>query len=425
MNIIKTVLIVLIFSSSVVPMLFAGEPLTWQDCVREAAINNPDLISAAEVIQQKTSDKFSAQSELLPQVTGSAGASRAEATSSAASSTIRNSYSYGVDGTQLIFDGLKTVNDINAATENVKSARENYRFISSEVRFALRTAFADLLKAQALINVAEDIWKIRRSNLELITLRYMSGLEHKGALLTAEANAAQASYDLAKARRDMVYSQKELARQMGQEGFAPMLVEGNFIVRDTAEVKPDFMEIIKTNPSVLKAAATKNAALFSKKSAIGSFLPEISGNAGAGRSGKSLAPQNNQWNFGATLSVPIFEGGLKLAQLSQADATYKKAMADENSVRNTAIVSLEETWAVLQNTMENVDVNAKLLNAYEVRAKISEAQYSTGFMTFDNWIIIQDDLVSAKKAYLNAHADALIAEAGWIYAKGETLEYAQ
>ena len=403
----------------------AEEALTWEDCVREAAKNNPDLISAQEVIKQEKATKFSTQSGLLPQVTGSVDASRAETTSSVTSSTIKNSFSYGVDGTQLIFDGFQTLNDINAATENEKAAKENYRFISSEVRLNLRSAFVNLLKSQELINVAEDILRIRRSNLELITLSYVSGLEHRGALMTAEANAAQAKYELAQAKRAVTFTQKQLAEQMGERDFRPMSVQGEFVVRDTAQEKPDFLEVIKTNPSILKAAATKNAALFSKISAIGSFAPEITGTASAGRSGKSWVPKNNQWNFGAALSMPIFEGGLKLAQLSEADATYKKAVADEESTRNAAIVTLEQTWAALQDTIENVNVNYEILRASEERAKISEAQYSTGFITFDNWIIIQNDLVSAKKAYLQAEANALTAEANWIQAKGETLEYAQ
>ena len=89
-----------------------------------------------------------------------------------------------------MFDGLKTVNNVNAARENIKASQQSYRFTSTQVRLRLRTAFVNLLKAQELIHVAEDIVKIRRGNLELITLRYESGLEHKGALLTAEANLA-------------------------------------------------------------------------------------------------------------------------------------------------------------------------------------------------------------------------------------------
>jgi outer membrane protein TolC len=63
------------------------------------------------------------------------------------------------------------------------------------------------------------------------------------------------------------------------------------------------------------------------------------------------------------------------------------------------------------------------LTATEERSKIAQAQYSIGLMSYDNWTIIEDDLVSAKKNLLNAQAAALLAEANWILAKGETLEH--
>ena len=79
----------------------------------------------------------------------------------------------------------------------------------------------------------------------------------------------------------------------------------------------------------------------------------------------------------------------------------------------------------MQDAIESVDVQLKSLDAAQERSKIAQAQYSTGFINFDNWIIIENDLVSAKKSYLQAQANALLAEANWIQAKGETLEYAQ
>jgi outer membrane protein TolC len=96
---------------------------------------------------------------------------------------------------------------------------------------------------------------------------------------------------------------------------------------------------------------------------------------------------------------------------------------NERSARDSAILILEETWATLQDTIENVGVQNKSLIATEERSKIAQAQYSTGFITFDNWIIIEDNLVKAKKAFLDAQASKLYAEANWIQAKGETLEY--
>jgi outer membrane protein TolC len=183
--------------------------------------------------------------------------------------------------------------------------------------------------------------------------------------------------------------------------------------------------LINNNPSFLQAVAKKNAAAFSIKSAYANFSPEIYGDAGAGKRGSSWPAQNDQWNLGLTLTMPLFEGGLKTAQVNQARALYNQRIADEKTTKDTALVLLEQTWAALQDSIEIVDVRQKLLNAANERSKIAEAQYSTGFITFDNWIIIENDLVSAKKAYLNSQADALFAEAGWIQAKGETLEYAQ
>ena len=122
--------------------------------------------------------------------------------------------------------------------------------------------------------------------------------------------------------------------------------------------------------------------------------------------------------------MPLFEGGLKTAQLAQARAAYRQADADERGARDTAVVNLERTWAALQDALETVDVRRRSLEASEERSKIAQAQYSTGFIAFDDWIIIENTLVEAKKSYLEGRADALLAEAAWTQAKGETLEYA-
>jgi hypothetical protein len=76
------------------------------------------------------------------------------------------------------------------------------------------------------------------------------------------------------------------------------------------------------------------------------------------------------------------------------------------------------------DAIDNVKVQKKFLVADEERAKIAEGQYSLGLIQFDSWTIIEDSLVKAKKAFIDAEASALQAEAGWIQAKGETLEYA-
>jgi len=423
---LKLYLILILFCLVSSGRVEAEETLTWQGCIKEAAKNHPDLIAAQEVIKQSQASKKITASALFPQIDSNLSASTAKTSSGEGDSATHktsDSYSYGVTGTQLLFDGLKTINNVNAAKENIKASQQSYKFTSTEVRLRLRTAFINLLRAQELIQVTEDIVKIRRDNFELITLRYESGLEHKGALLTAEANLSEANFELAQAKRDVELAQRQLTKEMGRTEFVPMAVKGDFTVVDAAKERPNLEAMANSNPSLRQLTAQKNAAAFNIKSAYANFFPVLTGSAGANRSGSHWLPQGDQWNTGLSVSLPIFEGGLRLAQVSQAQGLFNQLKENERSTRDGIIVNLEQTWTALQDAIETVTVQDKQLIATQERSKIAEAEYATGFINYDNWTIIEDNLVSAKTRYLNAQANALLAEANWVQAKGEVLEY--
>ena len=396
----------------------AQELLTWGQCIQEAAKNHPDLIAAQQIVKQSEASKQQTASGLFPQVNANLSAQTAKSSGQAT-----DTYGYGVSGTQLIFDGIKTINNVKAASENIAAAKQGFRFTSVTVRFRLRSAFIDLLKAQEMLRIAEEIYQIRRGNLELITLRYESGLEHKGALLTAEADLADAKYGISQTKRAVQVAQGELVKEMGRKQFAPLHVQGDLQVKDSAAEEPDFKLLAKNNPSWQQLTAKKRAAEFSLKSAYANYFPEVTGSAGASRTGDRWAPRDKQWDLGVSLSLPLFEGGLRIAQVSEARALVKQLEENERSAQDAAILSLQQNWAALQDAIENVAVQNKALMATQERSKIAQAQYSIGFVSFDNWTIIEDNLVKAKRDYLNAQEAALLAEAKWIQAKGEVLEY--
>jgi outer membrane protein TolC len=166
-RILKVFIFTILFLSILAPKLRAEQVLTWRDCIRQALKNHPDLISAQEGINQSVASKEITKSGLLPQVSVSSGVST-EKSDTQSSST--KSYNYGASASQLIFDGFKTTDQIQAAAENIKVSQEAYRFTSTEIRLRLRIAFINLLRAQQMLKVAEDISKIRRNNLILISL---------------------------------------------------------------------------------------------------------------------------------------------------------------------------------------------------------------------------------------------------------------
>lgn len=422
----KTVLLVSVFSLFFTAAYCAE--LTWKDCVSETLKNSYELKSAHERAVQTKAQGWSSFASALPQISVSAGATRNGSAFQGDnyqffSTTQNDSVSYGISGRQLIFDGLSTLHEMLAQSENSKAAEENYKITSASIRQELVQAFAGLLKAQKLVDISTDILKLRKSQLNDIKLRYQAGREHKGSYMNTEASYAQAEYSLNQATRSLALAKSQLRNVIGRVGLDDITVTGDFSISEEMATNPDFEKLYKESPACLALTAQTNASDDNAKAAIGSFLPSVYVNGSAGRQDDSWPPQGKvNWTAGVSLSLPIFEGGALIAKTVQTQSALAQARADEIIGKEKVIQTLMSSWSGLKDSYEFSSVQEKFLAAALERAKIADAQYATGLTAFDSWTIIQDSLVSAKNSYLNAQTNLLNTEAAWIQAKGGTLE---
>lgn len=414
----NNILISFAFLSFCIYPLHAAEILTWKQCVQETLAHNPDMKQSKENLLKARANKRSTVSFLYPQISGSVR----ETTSKTEDSEKSTGYSYGVSGSQLLFDGFKSIYQVAEANKNLESAQMQYEEASSGVRLRLRRAFISLLKAYKLIKLTKSIARRRTKSLRLVRLRYEAGREHKGAYLTAVANDRQARFEVEQAKRNIKIAARRLVKELGRDNVSMVNVKGKLLLDAKYEKKPDKDKLILNNPSLRKSAANKEASLYSLKSTRADLLPAISASGSASKSDSEWQPETYQWSAGVSLSLPLFQGGRNMAAIAYANAAYEQSRAQEESARLEIMLSLEETWNNLLDAKGHTWVQKKFLDAAYERAKIAEAQYSTGLLSFDNWIIIEDDLIRTKKTYLNAQADALIAEAEWLGAQGKTLE---
>lgn len=396
-------------------------PLTWADCLREAAQHHPDLISAKESVTQQQEAQTIAASGRWPQASADLGATSSWSSRSGSG----NAYSYGVSASQLLFDGFKAANTVRSSKENVKAAEAGYLFTSAGVRYRLRSAFIDLLKAQELQSLTQEIARIRKSNLDLIELRYKAGMEHKGALLTARANAAQAQSGIDSAARDLESARQQMIKELGRTQLTAVSVSGVLDAGETDVQKPDLAALALHNPSLQRISAQKRSAGFSLNADRGDFWPTVSLSGDVSRSDTRWPAEDQGSSAGVRVSLPLFAGGARVARLNQARSVYRQMAEEERSIKDGIILTLEQSWNVYRDAVDAVGIQKNFLDATEERAKIARQQYTVGLVTFDNWTIIEDGLVSGKRSYLDAQAGALLAEAAWVQAKGETLEYAK
>lgn len=439
---IKILLIILFLSALLLDKALAEETLLWQDCVKEAKKDHPDLVSALEKIKQAKATKEITRSAYLPQLGfdaseitskrpsfGVAGSSVELVSSPTSGSSGGNNrsttYQFEATAQQLLFDGFKTSYDLSTNERNITAAKYFYDVTSSNIRLRLRTAYVNLLTAQEYLKVTEDIEARRKQTLEMVRLRYEGGREHKGSLMTSEADLTQAIYEVAEASRNIYLYQRQLTKELGRSKFTLVDAVGDFEVREQARMLPNFENIAETSPLLNQLIAQKEAAKFGLRSAYANFFPQIYASGSAGNTNTRWPPDKNQYSIGTSITFPIFDGGNRIATADKAKGALGQAQADEKSGRDGVIFTLANAWTQLQDTIDKVEVQKKSLEATTERAKIAEAEYSIGLLLYDNWIIIENNLVSAKKSYVTAQNAALVAEAAWVQAKGGTLDYDQ
>ncbi len=392
--------------------------MTWEDCVAEAKRTNSDLLAAEASVRSARADEGKTSSALYPQVSGRVSANRSKSSGEEAG----DSYGYSISASQLLFDGLKTWYDRDRQEQNTIAAEADYDSTSANVRQSLRDAFIELLRAQELVRMSEDIARRRKQQADLIDLRYNAGREHKGAFLTAQANLKSAEADLASARRSVLTAQRNLHAVLGRETFTPLKAKGEFDLAPLPPSQPDLEALLETLPAVRKSVASKTASEYSLKSARADFSPSLSASGSWGKSGGDWPPGDESWSVGLSLSVPIFEGTSKFYELKGARASLDNAEASLKSQLETSLYSLYRAYHSLLTAYDRVTVQEMYYEAGKERSRIGMAQYTTGLLNFDNWIIIEDDLVKSEKSLVQARADALLAEAEWFSVKGTRLE---
>ncbi len=395
---------------------------TWSECVTAAMRNNAELLSYREGVVQKKAQYGITRSSILPQISaGVSGEKNLKKNSS--ESTSEKNYSYSLQAKQLLFDGFKSRYDLKGADADIKESENSYLVMSVSVRFELRKAFVTLYKNQSMLEIREEILKRRKHVMELVKMKYNAGTEHRGSYYSSRADYVQAEADLKSARRDLNLARVSLFSLMGKENPPEYSVKGDFGPKGSYKKKPDFGVLVLKHPSMVKYRYAVKSAEYAMESAKLSFSPKLYGNASVGRSGEKLDNMTETWSLGFEITAPLFEGGETWYGYKKAESVYRQALQDEKNGRAGLLTAMEEAWNTLMDSIDDVEVKKASLLAAQERSRIGEKQYSIGTLTFDNWTIIESNLVSAEKSYLESSAAALTAEAQWIQSTGGTLDY--
>ena len=421
----------------------AGTAWTREQFIQEASQANPELAAARAAVERAQAAVRGSATAYLPQLSLSSGYTRRKGSSGAGiglgevddgfvdpvddpavsdrgrggGSGVRETYSVELDARETLFTGFRRSGELDRSRAALDEARAAFAATGAQVTFDLSSAFAELLFAQADVTLAKEILERRSDNVRLIELRYEAGREHKGSYLRIAAAARQAEFDLARSNRGGAVSQQRMARVIGRDEAAVLRAAGDFS-EGVPERPPDLRAIAATVPANAQALAQRRSAEAAVTVAASQFYPTVDAVAAVGRRSDSFPPEEDSWSTGLSLSFPFFPGGRNWFDYQAAKAEQRRARWNAAGVEQQAILALEQAFVAFQDGAESVEVQKRFLEAAEVRAEIARAQYDNGLLSFEDWDLIENDLIATRKTLLSTRRDAALAEARWELARG-------
>jgi len=120
------------------------------------------------------------------------------------------------------------------------------------------------------------------------------------------------------------------------------------------------------------------------------------------------------------VSLPLFSGGETFFAVQSAKAERDRTQAALESTDNQTVLALTQAFAAYHDAVERLSVQRQFLHAAQVREEIATSQYTTGLLSFQDWDVIEDDLIANQKTMLTSQRDAVIAEAAWDQRQGKS-----
>jgi NodT family efflux transporter outer membrane factor (OMF) lipoprotein len=167
-----------------------------------------------------------------------------------------------------------------------------------------------------------------------------------------------------------------------------------------------------------RAMAAANAAIGVARAA---FYPNISigGTAGFEDTGFNLASlPNSFWSIGASATEPLFEGGLRRAELQQSGSKYAQTRDEYRSTVLSAFKEVEDGLAQTTHLRAQVLAQSEAVTAADKAQSLAMQLYIGGLTNYLDVVVAQETALSAHIAAAQLWVQQFQAEIGLIRALG-------
>jgi outer membrane protein len=407
--------------------------LTLDQAEKIALAQSPVLALAREVVNQEQAGMGIARAGELPAVNAAASTTRSSSTqrisipNGKGGFTVTNekflatSNGGTVSLSQLVLDGGRVVAEYQAARYSTDAAKLNLLRDVQTVLLTVAQQYYAALQARHQLQAAQQSLSVARVQEQLVEAQYKAGVASHADVLTAQLPVAQAVLAVAQAQNGEATNLAALLDTMGLPANTPVTLQDDTSISPS---NPNVNELISTalaqRTDLAAAQATVNSSSADVRAAKLARFPVIAGTASTGTAstgfgGSNFAPS---WQVGASLSFPIYSGGLISSQVAQAQALEKQAEANYATARLNVYLNVQQAYLGLITADASLKAAEAALADARVVLNVTNAQYKAGVTTLPLLLNAQSQLTTAQSNYVSALYSYKVAQQNMLYAEG-------
>lgn len=317
--------------------------LSLEEGVRRVAQQGEEVQTARAQVDAADARVGAARSAAFPQLNGNLGYTRTFAsvfTSGGGGGfgdlpfSRQNSYSLGLNASQVLFAGGRIRSSIDAAQSGVEAAQANLTQAEAQTRLQVRDAYYQTLLAREMVTIADSALQQAERFLEEERLRFETGQTSELDVLNAEVELENLRPQLVQAHNAADAAALNLKRLVNIPLEQPLRLTTQLHLPPEEELaQPTLLPEARVLREATLRAAEAQVAVGEEQVDIeqSAYLPSISVNTSYGQqlyAADIFSFQGDwtpNWTAGLSISVPIFNGLQRRAQVGQAQAQLSTA----------------------------------------------------------------------------------------------------
>ncbi len=335
-------------------------------------------------------------------------------------STAFNFYSLQLNVSETIWDFGRTSNAVGQADASEKGSEQDLATALHQVDLNVRTAYFTALADQQLVDVAAEQVEDQKKHLALAQARLEVGAAARYDVSLALSNEKTAEVALIQAKNNFDVARATLNQAMGDTNgidyrLAPVALETSYVI---PEVEAGTQRALAARPDYRSATRRIEAQRRVVDAQRATFYPSIAAAGNFGWTGYDL-PLIYNWQVGATLTVPLLNGGIDLHKLREDEATLDSLVAARETLALQVRLDVQSAVLSAQQAKASLDSAEAAVHAGEDALALAEGRYQTGAGSIVDLTDAQVTEVTAKAGLIQANYAYEAALAKLRYALGE------